>query len=181
MKIYTKTGDDGTTGLIGGSRATKADPLIGCVGSLDELNAALGWLRVVTKEWPLDFFLARIQNLLFEVGAEIASPDGHKQSHKANLGTITEDLERSIDMQSKILPELKQFILPGGSEMAARVHLVRASCRRAERKVVSLSEARPVRAEILAFLNRLSDWLFIAARTANADSGYAEPVWTKSD
>lgn len=179
MKIYTRTGDEGTTGLIGGSRVSKSDAAIECFGSLDELNTVLGLVRSNAQGWMLDLLLERIQRVVFEIGSEVASPADHRMSQTASLGTIVEDLERSIDVQEALLPELTQFILPGGSELGSRLHLARVFCRRAERRMVALNEIQHVRPELLVFINRLSDWLFVAARTANHDAGRPEAVWTK--
>lgn len=181
MKIYTKTGDRGTTGLIGGRRVDKDDLRIEAVGALDELNAHLGFARSGAGGSPLDFLLERLQKAVFEVGAEVASPDEHARSHQADLDRVVTALERSIDSQTAMLPELRNFILPGGSEFSSRLHLARSSAREAERRLVSLNKQDPVRAELLEFLNRLSDWMFVAARTANLDAGVTEPIWTKED
>lgn len=181
MRIYTRTGDDGTTGLIGGGRVDKDDLAIEVFGALDELNCAVGLARVHGSGWPLDMLLERVQRLIFEVGSEIASPVGHKQSQTANLGTVVSDLERSIDLQVKMLPQLQHFVLPGGCELAARLHVARVLCRRAERRLVGLGKSKDVRPELIEFVNRLSDWLFVAARTANHEFGADEPVWIKED
>ena len=181
MKIYTRTGDDGTTGLIGGLRVEKDSPMIELVGALDELNTALGHVRVMTSDSPLDFLLTRLQAIVFEIGAEVSSPHEHRQSHTARLGSIVESLERSIDMQWQLLPDLKNFVLPGGCELASRLHWARCLCRRAERQIVLFARDSSVRPELLAVLNRLSDWLFVAARSANHDLGFDEPVWSKED
>lgn len=181
VKIYTKTGDDGTTGLIGGSRTSKDSRRIECIGRLDELNSAIGYVRVLTRELPFEFLLTRVQNVLFEIGSEVASPGEHARSQQATIGTIIEDLERSIDVQTRMLPELQNFILPGGCELSARLHLARCGTRAAERELIRFSQEEQVRPELLAFLNRLSDWLFVCARSANHDSGTIEPIWTKED
>lgn len=181
MKIYTKTGDDGSTGVIGGARLTKDDLAIECFGALDELNSAIGHVRVVSGEWPLDLLLQRIQRLVFEVGSEVASPAEHKRSQAAVLGSIVTDLERSMDMQEAMLPKLSHFILPGGSELGSRLHLARVQCRRAERRIVALSKVQGLRHELLEFVNRLSDWLFMAARTANHEARVSETVWIKEN
>lgn len=181
MKIYTRTGDDGSTGLIGGRRVQKDDATVEACGALDELNAAIGLVRTVSGGWPLDLLLGRVQGLIFEVGAELASEEGRPQACTAALGSIDEDLERSIDIQEAMLPKLTRFILPGGSEIGARLHFARTVCRAAERRTVALAKEKPVRSEILTFLNRLSDWMFVAARTANHEADRPEPVWTKED
>ena len=149
MKIYTKSGDQGQTGLIGGNRVSKDDLRIETFGTLDELNCFVGWARLAGRDWPLDIFLGRIQNVLFELGSEIASQPESKQSVVAELGTIVEDMERSIDIQTTLLPELKRFVIPGGSELAARLHICRTIARRAERSVVKLSRQQIVRTEII--------------------------------
>ena len=179
MKIYTKTGDEGQTGLIGGARIDKDDPAVEAFGALDELNSAIGLVRARSSESPLDFLLERLQRLVFEVGAEVASPPDHVRSQEAALGTIVTDLERSMDIQESMLPELKNFVLPGGSELGARLHWARCMARRAERRIVALGKSKELRPELLVFLNRLSDWMFLAARTANHESGLPEPVWNK--
>lgn len=179
MKIYTKTGDNGTTGLIGGSRVDKDDVTVEAFGALDELNSSIGLVRAKSSDWPLDFLLEKIQKLVFELGAEVASPPEHARAQQATLGTIVNDLERSMDIQTALLPELKNFVLPGGGELGARLHWARCMTRRAERRLVELGRSKEIRPELLVFLNRLSDWLFLAARTANHESGLPEPVWNK--
>lgn len=181
MKIYTRTGDDGTTGLIGGRRVDKDDLVVEACGALDELNAAIGLVRTVSGGWPLDLLLERVQGLVFEVGAETASEEGRPHACTAELVTIDQDLERSIDIQQSMLPKLTRFILPGGSEVGARLHFARTVCRAAERRMVALARQKPVRQEILTFLNRLSDWMFVAARTANHEAGRPEHEWQKED
>ncbi len=180
MKIYTRTGDAGTTGLLGGDRIRKDSPRIAAIGDVDELNAALGVARQHSgSEFEGD--LARIQHWLFDLGSELACPEGGK----FNLETIQPGhvayLERSIDAQTEALPPLKAFILPGGSPLAAHLHLARCVCRRAERSLLELAEIEPVREPTRQFLNRLSDWLFVAARTANASSGVSDIEWQKSE
>ena len=181
MKIYTRTGDDGSTGLLGGSRVSKKSARIQAIGDVDELNASLGWALTCAHAGELKDELSLIQNLLFDLGAELASPaDGRIQSR-----TLTERhsaaLERSMDRMTESLPPLKQFILPGGTELASRLHLARAICRRSERSVLQLHQEESQRAELLVFLNRLSDWLFLAARTANASEGVLDIAWQKSE
>jgi len=179
LKIYTKTGDKGSTGLIGGARVGKDHIVIECVGALDELNSSIGLVCTLSSGLPMDFLLERVQSLVFEVGSEIASPEEHVRSQLAALGTIVGDLERSMDIQVSMLPELRNFVLPGGTELAGRLHFARCMARSAERRIVLYSKQTPVRPELLAFLNRLSDWLFVAARTANHEAGMPEPVWMK--
>jgi cob(I)alamin adenosyltransferase len=181
MKIYTKTGDDGTTGLIGGSRVRKSDPRLDCYGTIDELNASLG-LAAVPLGGQMRQALEQIQDDLFVIGSHLATPDAPSAS-ASNLPALDEQLitrlEMQIDAAEAELPPLRNFILPGGSEAAARLHLARTICRRAERRVVDFSMDRPIPSMILTYLNRLSDWLFVHARLANHQAGVADVVWKK--
>src|SRR5258708_14632828 len=167
MKIYTRTGDDGTTGLFGGGRVRKSDARIDCYGTIDELNAAIG-LTAVAAPAELLPRLRQVQNELFVIGAHLATPDPGRE---AKLPTLDESaigrLEMEIDAAEAQMPALKQFILPGGSEPAARLHVARTVCRRAERLLVAFSLDRPVPAIMLTYLNRLSDWLFVQPRRVN--------------
>lgn len=181
MKIYTKTGDDGSTGLIGGERVRKSDRRIECFGTIDELNASLGWASVVASD-PLLGSLKAIQNELFVIGSHLALPehDAPKNQWLPNLDeAIVTRLEMQIDASEQKLPALRNFILPGGVELAARLHLARTVCRRAERLLVSFALDRPVPAVIVTYLNRLSDWLFVHARLANHDAGVKDVPWEK--
>lgn len=177
MKIYTKTGDAGETGLIGGIRVPKASPRISAIGDLDELNAAVGFARVVAKFQEIDEVLSNVQNWLFEAGAEIASP-GEARFETVRFEFI-ELLEKSMDDLNTNLPELTNFILPGGSELSARLHVARAVCRRAERTVLELNSVEPVRKEVRILLNRLADWLFVAARIANKLNSVQDVSWKR--
>ena len=180
MKIYTKTGDDGSTGLIGGARVPKSDLSIQCLGSIDELNAGIGWAAVVAPPALLGL-LRPVQNELFVIGSHLASPPGKRAAHLPPLVPgLSHRLEAEIDAAESRLPPLQQFILPGGGEPAARLHLARAVCRRAERHVVELAHHQPVSEVTLTYLNRLSDWLFVHARAANAADGIADVPWEKS-
>lgn len=170
MKIYTKTGDAGQTGLIGGTRVPKNHPRIAAIGDVDELNASLGFLG----NQPL---VREIQGWLFELGAELASP-GDDRFQTLSLKEI-ERLEASMDEQTAELEELKNFILPGGSPEAAHLHLARSICRRAERSVLDLHEREPVREAPRVFLNRLADWLFVSARTANRVAHVEDVSWKR--
>lgn len=181
MKVYTKTGDNGTTGLVGGARASKADLRIQALGDLDEANCHLGLLRATRLSETMDTLVARAQARLFETGSEVASIEGARVSYSAELGSIVEDLEGSMDEMEGTLEPLRQFVLPGGSPAGAQAHLARAVCRRAERSLVALSGTTPVRGDLLRFLNRLSDWLFVAARTLNRRDGCTETAWAKED
>jgi cob(I)alamin adenosyltransferase len=181
MKIYTKAGDDGSTGLIGGQRVRKSDARIDCVGAVDEVNAALGWCAAATGETAQASQLRAIQNDLFVIGSHLALADGATAG--ASLPVLDESivsrLEMEIDAVERELSPLRQFILPGGTEAASRLHFARTVCRRAERRVASFSMDRPVSAVILTYLNRLSDWLFVQARHANHRAGVADVPWVK--
>jgi cob(I)alamin adenosyltransferase len=177
MKIYTKTGDDGTTGLFGGERVRKSDPRIDCSGTVDELNAALG-LTAVSANEPLLASLRQIQNDLFVLGSHLATPSEQQNKSLPPLEeSIIHRLEMQIDTADSSLPPLRNFILPGGTETAARLHFARTICRRAERLLVELSLDRPIPATILTYVNRLSDWLFVQARLANATAGVQDVLW----
>ncbi len=178
MKIYTKTGDAGETGLIGGRRVPKNSPRIAAIGDIDELNATIGLVRVESSGHSLDETLYRVQNWLFEAGAEIASPG--EQRFESIESDAIRHLEASIDEMTSILPELKNFILPGGTELAARLHLARSICRRAERTLLELSSVELVREEVRVFVNRLADWLFVAARTANHLANVLDVNWKRN-
>lgn len=176
MKIYTKTGDAGLTGLIGGRRVPKNSARIAAIGDIDELNASIGFARA-SGDSALDNTLSKIQNWLFEAGAEIASP-GEERFETIDSGVITH-LEESIDEMTSQLPELTNFILPGGSELAARLHISRSVCRRAERTLLDLGSVEHVREEVRVLFNRLADWLFVAARTANQLSNVQDVNWKR--
>ena len=177
MKIYTKTGDKGETGLVGGSRISKNSDRIRAIGDVDELNAAIGVARAENVPILLAETLAWLQSALFDLGAEIASPPGSKINFAILTNEAAEKLEQDIDKQTANLPPLKNFILPGGSKLAAQLHLARTICRRAERSVLKLHEQEALRPEVLTFLNRLSDWLFVAARTANKLENVDDVPW----
>jgi cob(I)alamin adenosyltransferase len=181
LKIYTKTGDDGTTGLLGGGRVSKASARIEAIGETDELNAAIGVCRLYSAGSSLDPTLERTQNWLFDVGAELASPPEGRIRVESLSEVASRKLEQSIDEQTLQLPPLRAFILPGGSPLAAQLHLARAVCRRAERAILRLHDLETVRQDVRTFMNRLSDWLFVSARTANAEAGVADVEWRKSE
>lgn len=179
MRVYTKTGDHGETGLLGGGRIAKDSLKMALIGEVDELNAALGLCRACLESGHLATMLGSIQRQLFDLGAEIATPQGSPISLQT-IGTGSADeLEASMDEQSESLDELRNFILPGGSEAGARLHYARAVCRRVERSAWALKRQEQLRPELLVFLNRLSDWLFVAARTANACAGVEDATWTR--
>jgi cob(I)alamin adenosyltransferase len=178
MKIYTKTGDDGSTGLVGGQRVSKCDVRIECVGAVDELNAALG-LAAVGADAVLAGMVREIQNELFVIGSHLATPEGQRAALPILEEAAVDRLEMQIDSAEAQLPPLQQFILPGGSESGARLHFARTVCRRAERLVVDFAGNRPVPAIIVTYLNRLSDWLFVQARNANRRQGIGDIPWVK--
>ena len=181
MKIYTKTGDDGTTGLLGAGRVGKDDPRIDSYGTVDELNAVLGLVRASGGlDADADALVARVQDDLFAVGAALADPDPKGRFHNAVAEGFVGRLEAEIDRLEADLPPLSQFILPGGSPAASQIHLARTICRRAERLVVHLGR-RPgvdVPHHLVAYLNRLSDFLFVLARAVNRRSGVADIPWS---
>ncbi|MGV3618158.1 MAG: cob(I)yrinic acid a,c-diamide adenosyltransferase [Fimbriimonas sp.] len=181
MKIYTRTGDDGTTGLLGGDRIGKGSARIAAIGDIDELNAVIGLVRTHAVGSELDSELFRIQNWLFDLGSELACPPGGKFDISAIEDGHPGHLEASMDSMTAHLPPLKAFILPGGCPLAAHLHLARCVCRRAERTLLALHETEPVRESTRRFINRLSDWLFVAARTANAAASVVDIEWQKSE
>lgn len=179
MKIYTRTGDDGETGLFGGARVSKADARVETYGDVDELNSVLGAVRAQPGDEHVDALLDTIQGELFVFGAELARAPGKDVDVGVALLTDheVERLERAIDELERELPALKTFILPGGVARAAFLHMARSVCRRAERRLVALSALEPVRPELLRYLNRLSDLLFVAARYANFRANVADVPW----
>jgi cob(I)alamin adenosyltransferase len=181
MKIYTKTGDAGETGLFGGPRVRKDDVRIEAYGTVDELNAALGLARCEPLPAAIDECLLRVQSELFSVGAELATPDPDKHGTALVGDAQITALERAIDDLETRLPPLRQFILPGGSRGAAALHLARGICRRAERRVVTLCQTpgTHVSERIVRYLNRLGDYLFVAARAVGRDAGGPELLWQK--
>ena len=176
-RIYTRAGDKGETSLGDGSRVPKLDCRIGAFGTVDELNSALG-VALAEPGLPerLRELLARIQNDLFDVGADLSVPFGIGDRLRVEQRQI-EWLEQRCDELNADLPELKSFVLPGGTAAAARLHVARTTCRRAERDALTANEEHGINALVLGYLNRLSDFLFIAARWANADAGRDEPLW----
>lgn len=178
-KVYTRTGDDGSTGLIGGARASKADVRIAAIGEVDELNASLGVARAAGLDGEIDRLVAGAQARLFSVGAELASEAGSMYAVFDVEEAHVSDLEEAIDAMETRVEPLKHFILPGGSAGAAALHLARAVARRAERAVVLLAHENDVRPEVRRYLNRLSDALFVAARAQNAADSTSETIWTR--
>lgn len=205
MKIYTRTGDDGTTGLFGGPRVSKDHIRIEAYGTVDELNSVLGTVRnalprpllgesfgaqITGEGAPLnidskpktttelmDLWLDRIQSELFDLGADLATPVDAKVKIARFPAQAVTRLEEEIDAFDESLTELKAFILPGGHPAAATLHLARTVCRRAERRVITLSESESINGSCLIYLNRLSDALFTAARWINSEFGVEEPKW----
>ena len=181
MRIYTRTGDEGDTGLFGGGRVPKDDPRVEAYGAVDELNAAIGMARAVELMPRIDEILAPVQRDLFGLGAILATPDlekMHEQLAKARIddARITQ-LERAIDTGEDELEPLKAFILPGGTPKAAALHVARTVCRRAERRVVHLQQMVELPPLVTIYLNRLSDLLFVLARVANRRAGAGEVTW----
>lgn len=185
-KIYTRTGDDGTTGLVDGSRSPKHAARIEAIGAVDEANSALG-LAICALDAGHDGVAAlrRVQNDLFDLGADLATPKGALDGEGFEPGEMVlrivdgqvDWIERAIDTANETLEPLTSFILPGGSEAAARLHVSRASVRKAERAMTALAELEPVNPAALHYINRLSDLLFVLARAAN-DGGKADITWT---
>jgi len=178
MKIYTRTGDDGSTGLGGGSRVRKSDVRIECYGTVDELNAALGVAGVVAGA-SLQRLLAAVQGELFVIGAQLSTPSGKPRPARMTpiSPQIIARLESEIDIAEAALEPLHNFILPGGCEAAARLHVARTICRRAERLAVALATHEQVDPLVITYLNRLSDWLFVQARWSNHAAGVADVPW----
>lgn len=179
MKIYTKTGDKGETGLLGGKRVSKWNLRIWAIGEIDELSAVIGVIRPFGVPKKMDMLLGQIQEALFVMGAEISSPQKNP-----NLPSLqkseTEKLEKIIDEYDAKLPELRNFILPSGSKTGSLLHLARTVCRRAERRVVELSQKENISENIIPYLNRLSDLLFVLARSENKRFGKKDTLWIGS-
>lgn len=192
-KIYTRTGDDGSTGMADGSRVSKADNLFSVMGDIDELNSQIGLVRAhlvethanvgnqallerLNSEPTIDFSqsLVVIQHLLFNIGGELAMPE-----YEGVNATHITWLEQQIDVMNESLPPLKDFILPTGSLLVSQLHVARTVCRRAERKAVLLQQQRPtaIRSTAVSFINRLSDWLFVAARFCTDPAQVSEVLW----
>lgn len=170
-RIYTRTGDDGSTGLADGSRTHKDGPRIDAIGEIDELNCTIGLLLTEELQQPIRATVADVQHDLFDLGGELSVP-GHEIISARHVAR----LEQALDALNAELPALTDFVLPGGSRAAAAAHFARAVCRRAERSLVALHRGEPVRATLLQYLNRLSDLLFVAARALNRDAG-GDVLW----
>ena len=181
-KIYTRTGDDGTTGLVDGSRLPKHAAQMEAIGAVDEANSALGLAAVALKETAFGEALYRIQNDLFDLGADLATPAEQGDDFAPSemvlrmVAAQVEWLETAIDELNARLEPLTSFVLPGGTEQAARVHVARAAARRAERAMTSMAAVETTNPQALAYINRLSDYLFVLARVAN-DDGRGDVKW----
>lgn len=180
-KIYTRTGDDGSSGLGSGERRSKSDPRFEAIGTVDELNAHIGMARLDEKSLGVELgaILTRIQNDLFDLGADLATPETNKPARRERLrinAAQVERLEGEIDGLNARLSPLTSFVLPGGSSAAATLHVCRTVARRAERTMVGLAAGEKVNPDALRYVNRLSDLLFVAARIAN-DNGSADVLW----
>ncbi len=180
MKIYTKTGDKGETGLFGGERVSKASLRISSYGTIDELNSFIGYTITEIIDQSVRDNLLKIQNYLFTVGSDLATPDNEKNS-KLKIERTPEsyflEIEKMIDHYDVQLKELKNFILPGGSKSASLLHICRTVCRRAEREVVALKKSVIIGDNIIIFLNRLSDLFFVLSRFENKVSNHPDTIW----
>ncbi len=183
MKIYTRTGDSGSTGLFGGPRVSKDDPRIEAYGTVDELNAVLGVTRSQDLSDEIDGYLHQIQCELFAIGAELATPNPAKHDMQIINQAHIDRLEQWIDVHEAKLEPLRQFILPGGVSAASHLHMARGVCRRAERRVISMAscEGYEVSEPVIVYLNRLSDLLFVLSRSVNHAAGAKEFEWNRPD
>ena len=177
--VYTRTGDKGTTSLVGGQRVSKADVRLESYGTVDELNSHIGLLiSLLSNEHDIEV-LTHVQNLLFVVGSNLATDQSNTELRKASVvhPESIADLEHEIDQIDSALPPLKAFVLPGGCQASAQCHVCRTVCRRAERRILALGEQAEVQPELLQFVNRLSDYLFVLARKINIDEKKSEIFW----
>ena len=181
MQIYTRTGDDGTTGLIGGSRVKKYDLRLEAYGTIDELNSYIGVIRSLQTDEQADKVLEKIQNKLFVIGANLASDEAagmiKKQMPCKDADVLM--LEKEMDQLFTVLPRLNNFILPGGCQASAFCHVARTICRRAERRIVELSEKSEVDNILIKYINRLSDYLFVLSRKVSMDQEAPEILWSQ--
>ena len=182
MKIYTKTGDKGTTSLVGGTRVPKTHIRLEAYGTVDELSSNLGLLVTYLPDEQDKVFLQQVQNILFSVGSQLATDQEKTELKAASVitGEQVESVEREIDRLDALLPPLAAFILPGGSRGAAVCHVCRTVCRRAERRILALAEQVEITAELLSYMNRLSDYLFVLSRKMNQDEKKVEIFWNNS-
>lgn len=180
-KIYTRTGDAGETSLFGGRRVPKDDLRVSAYGTVDELNASLGVARAAGPAPEIDRVVERVQHHLLDLGAELATPPAASHAAASHAGRVSpewvEALEREIDRFEATLPPLRQFILPVGTPAAAALHMARTVARRAERQIVTLAAREPLNPELLKYVNRLSDLLFVLARAANQAAGRPDVPW----
>lgn len=182
MRIYTRTGDEGSTSLFAGGRVSKGHVRLHAYGTIDELNAIVGMIVAAGVSSRLEAALLRVQSELFVVGGDLATP---LESANAAISRVTLEmtarLEQEIDTWEETLPELRNFILPGGGLSGAFLHQARTVCRRGERWIVHLAEVEDVNPAVLKYVNRLSDWLFVAARLANKEAGQSEAIWKRNE
>ena len=176
MKIYTKTGDDGTTGIQGGKRISKSNLRIQAYGAVDEINASLGVVLSKKLDGELESLLKKIQNELFVAGSDLSNPD-QSSTNTRITSEMVESLEKNKDQIENDLPPITNFILPGGHEIASLVHMSRTITRRAETLVIALDEKEKVNVECKKYLNRLSDLLFVIARMINKKNGFEDIIW----
>jgi cob(I)alamin adenosyltransferase len=180
MKLYTRTGDEGETSLFAGGRTSKDAARLHAYGTVDELNSVIGLAIAHGVHQPISAWLTVIQNELFVVGSDLATPLDAKSDWIIRLTDVSiARLEQEIDQMDEKLPSLQNFILPAGTPAAATLHVARTTCRRAERWTVTVYQAEPINPNVLHYLNRLSDWLFTAARYENLLSGKSESIWQK--
>ena len=178
LKIYTRTGDTGDTGLFGGGRVRKNGIRVEAYGTVDELNSVLGVVRTFDLPEPVPEWLGRVQNDLFYLGADLATPLETKAEWVVRIGAdAVQALEQAIDQMEAQLPPLKSFILPGGTPAAAHLHVARTVCRRAERITVELNDQQAINPSAMVYLNRLGDFLFVLARWVNFMAGVSEVLW----
>jgi cob(I)alamin adenosyltransferase len=181
MKIYTKTGDDGRTGLFGGGRVPKTHARVEAYGDVDELNAVIGQARSIDAMPRIDEILAPVQRDLFAIGALLATPHPEKHQEQLEKARLSDarigQLEQAIDDGEAELEPLKSFILPGGTPKASALHVARTVCRRAERSIIRMQESEDVPQIVVVYVNRLSDLLFVLARVANRRAGAGEVTW----
>lgn len=176
MKIYTKTGDDGTTGLQGGTRISKSNIRIKAYGAVDEINATIGAILSNKFDNELEKLLKNIQNELFVAGSDLSNPDLSSKKNRVT-SEMVKNLEKNIDLLENDLPPITNFILPGGHEIASLIHVARTITRRAETQVISLDESEKVNEDCKKYLNRLSDLLFVLARLVNKKNGFEDIIW----
>ncbi len=182
MRIYTRTGDEGTTSLFAGGRVSKGHVRLHAYGTIDELNAVLGLVVAAGVASQLEEALLRVQSELFVVGGDLATPSKSANAAITRVSfEMTARLEQEIDTWEGALPELRNFILPGGGLSGAFLHQARTVCRRGERWIVQLAAVEDVNPDVLKYVNRLSDWLFVAARLANIEAGKSEAIWKRGE